>query len=417
MRKGPTRAMIRWGIAAKLLGGFGIVLLLALIVGAADIKSLAAVDALRTTLYDDQLVPIRDLARARADLADMDSQVQRSLSDPAGKGMATYRSAVDKDVADIDRLIGGLDAMAPSGDAKQGLAALHPDWKQYQDALRGVLQAAGSGDVPGATKLYVDQAAPLYANVSGELAALIDAGDRAAQAVDAQLDDTYARGRALTIGLLALAAATAGAVALWLARSVAGAARQVADASRQLARGDLDQRVAVRSRDELGEMAAAFADLIAHQKAMAATADAIAGGDLGREVRPQSERDALGLAFQRMAQNLRAMLAGVQAGSRDLASAGAQILAAASQQAAGASQQSAAISQTTATVEQVRAPADHAVQAAAVVSQAAQQANRVALEGVQAVQDAQAGMQETRDGVQQIAQQIAALSERTQQIG
>jgi signal transduction histidine kinase len=56
----------------------------------------------------------------------------------------------------------------------------------------------------------------------------------------------------------ALAALAAVAVGLVLARQISGPIRSLTQAARRMAGGDLDQRVPVRSRDELGELAAAF---------------------------------------------------------------------------------------------------------------------------------------------------------------
>lgn len=67
-------------------------------------------------------------------------------------------------------------------------------------------------------------------------------------------------------GLAALAAVGVGLV---LARQISGPIRHLTRAARRMAGGDLDQRVPVRSRDELGELAAAFnsmADAVGHQE-------------------------------------------------------------------------------------------------------------------------------------------------------
>ena len=49
-------------------------------------------------------------------------------------------------------------------------------------------------------------------------------------------------------------------------------AKMLADAARGLARGEVEQEVTVRTRDELGEIAAAFRDMIAYQQRMTVVA-------------------------------------------------------------------------------------------------------------------------------------------------
>ena len=95
---------------------------------------------------------------------------------------------------------------------------------------------------------------------------------------------------------------------LLFARSVANRLRRVTLAAQGLARGDLDQQIEVSSRDELGQMAAAFQDMIRHQQRMASVATTIAAGDLRSEIEPASDSDILGHAFRDMLRNLRELV-------------------------------------------------------------------------------------------------------------
>jgi methyl-accepting chemotaxis protein len=181
---------------------------------------------------------------------------------------------------------------------------------------------------------------------------------------------------AVVAALVGLAAA--GVLSILLTRPIAAAVRQVANAARALAMGDLEQTIAIRSNDELGDMAAAFQTMVGH---------------------------------------LRQLRAEVHDGTQSLSGAGEAILAAVAQQSAGASAQSAAIAETSATVEQVKASAQQATQLAESVAATAREADRIAAEGVHAVQDATGGMATIREKVESIADQILALSEQSQQIG
>ncbi len=181
----------------------------------------------------------------------------------------------------------------------------------------------------------------------------------------------------------AVLAAIAGVVmaallAALLTRPIASAVRQVANAARGLAAGDLDQTIDVKSQDELGEMADAFATMLVR---------------------------------------LRQLTSEVQSGTDSLSGAGEAILAAVAQQSAGATAQSAAIAETSATVEEVKASAQQATQLAESVAATSREADRIAAEGVSAVQDAMGGMANIREKVESIADQILALSEQSQQIG
>ncbi|HEY3060230.1 MAG TPA: methyl-accepting chemotaxis protein [Chloroflexota bacterium] len=178
---------------------------------------------------------------------------------------------------------------------------------------------------------------------------------------------------AAVLGLL-----IAGLLSVLLTRPIASAVTQVAEAARALATGNLDQEITVSAQDELGDMAEAFATMMAQ---------------------------------------LRQLTDEVQGGAQSLSGAGEAILAAVAQQSAGATAQSAAIAETSATVEEVKASAQQATQLAESVAATAREADRIAAEGVSAVKDATGGMANIREKVESIADQILALSEQSQQIG
>jgi methyl-accepting chemotaxis protein len=203
----------------------------------------------------------------------------------------------------------------------------------------------------------------------------------------------------------------------WVSRQVALRAGHLARAAEGLARGEIEQKVASSARDEIGRLAGSFDEMMGYQRAMAGIANRISTGDLSAQLEPKGENDALGVAFQRMNQNLRTLIGEIQQGSSNLSSASSQILASATQQASGVTEQSAAIAQTTATVEEVKASADQAVDMAQTVNENAQAATRVAAAGVDAARAATDGMGDIRTRVSQMSQNILALSEQTQQIG
>src|SRR6202035_817767 len=70
-----------------------------------------------------------------------------------------------------------------------------------------------------------------------------------------------------------------------------------------------DQRLVVRSRDELGEMAADFDSMIDYLRSTVGIAETIAAGNLDVEVRPRSDRDVLGKALVEMTGSLRRLKA------------------------------------------------------------------------------------------------------------
>ena len=111
----------------------------------------------------------------------------------------------------------------------------------------------------------------------------------------------------LIVSLLLAAVAVAVLIAVLIAGRTTRAVREIGAAAKAISQGDIHQRVAVRSRDELGEMAADFDAMIGYLSATVKIAETIAAGDLNVSVRPLSKSDALGNAIAAMTVNLRAL--------------------------------------------------------------------------------------------------------------
>ena len=130
-----------------------------------------------------------------------------------------------------------------------------------------------------------------------------------AHAAAAASASSYRLGVTLILAILAAAVALAIAVAVILARRMTGAVHAIGSAAKAIASGEIDQHVAVRSRDELGEMARDFESMTDYLRSTVAIAESIAQGDLNVEVRPRSERDALGNSLVAMTASLRGLVA------------------------------------------------------------------------------------------------------------
>jgi len=85
-----------------------------------------------------------------------------------------------------------------------------------------------------------------------------------------------------------------------LLRQIITPIKQMATVTAGIAKGDLDQTITVKNKDEIGEMAASSTQMITYLQGMADAATRLAQGDVSTEISPQSEKDVLGHAFREM---------------------------------------------------------------------------------------------------------------------
>ena len=239
--------------------------------------------------------------QARADMLDY------LLSTDAAERETLRAEMVANDAALAD-LIQRMDQADTDREDSQTLAGITSAWHAYTAWRDQALAATEAGDRASALASYHDQGRRLAADVDNAVDAFLLKKREIGQDIAATAETTYTDTRRIAIALSVAAAGLGLVLGFFLSSRVARAARQVAAAAKGLATGNLDQQLTVRSRDELGQMADAFRDMIAYQQQMARAANAIATGDLTHDISPSGAEDVLGNAFQQMTRNLRRLV-------------------------------------------------------------------------------------------------------------
>jgi methyl-accepting chemotaxis protein len=240
-------------------------------------------------------------------------------------------------------------------------------------------------------------------------------------------------GVAFTAGLL---------MALVITRGITRPLGALTRVSQQVASGQLDQRVQITSGDEIGSLASAFNRMTDSLQAMFEAeqlgrarleqnvaryvdfVQEVARGRLDLRLQVDQVGEATDENLHLLGENLNGMaesLGGLTRQIRDTAlqvkTAAIEILGATNQQLASAAEQDAAVTQTIATVEEVQATVAQTAERAQDVAEAAQQSLKTSAAGQDSVEDTIQGMHTIQTQVEAIAENILALSERTQQIG
>src|SRR6202140_118829 len=117
--------------------------------------------------------------------------------------------------------------------------------------------------------------------------------------------------------------------------------------------GDLDHKIDIQRDDEIGQLGRTFDGMVAYLKEMAGLSEAIAGGNLGVDVRPRSKSDTLGNAFTKMIEGLRNLVRNVKDAASQVASASAQVAGASDESAKISLQSSSAIDEVTSTMHEM----------------------------------------------------------------
>jgi diguanylate cyclase (GGDEF)-like protein len=303
---------MRGSVQLKMLAAFGVVVALMLAVGLFGIARLGSGNAHLSRLAS-KVVPS---TRAVGDINALMNKYRKDqlhyiVARPADRPLSAAGSIAGDLAEDLSLMGTQLHAYRAQGlveDPTDGqlLATFQADFARYVAltaafaplAEQGRILQAGEtvGNGPGDAE---------YDKLKAVIAAWNNHEIKTAQVAEAASHSSYNLSVALILALLAVAVAIATTVALMLARRTTRAVREVGSAAKAIAQGDIDQRIVVRSRDEFGEMAKDFDSMIEYLRSTVTVAETIADGNLDIEVKPRSERDALGNSLVTMTDSLR----------------------------------------------------------------------------------------------------------------
>ncbi len=205
--------------------------------------------------------------------------------------------------------------------------------------------------------------------------------------------------------------------------------RTVTEAAERLSRGEVDVAIDVHSEDEVGRLAVAFEETIEYLREKADAAEKVAGGDLTVTVEPRSEKDVLGVAFNHLVTDLRAIVGqvtttagGVSEASRHMADTSDEAGRAIGEIAVAIGEVAEGTNIQVQKVESVREAANRAAhtaresaERAGEAAHTAEQAKAMASDGLVAAGEASAamrGLAESASGVTGAIETLAAKSER-----
>ena len=149
-------------------------------------------------------------------------------------------------------------------------------------------------------------------------------------------------------------------------------------------------------------------------------AQLIADGDLRSQKLQADATDEVGqlaAAFDQMLDTLKDMTGQTVAVSNNLNAASAEILASTQQQAAGTRQQAGTVQEITTTMEEVRQSGEQISEKAQRVTVASEATSASSASGLNAVRETNCTMEAIRRQVEEVAENIATLSEKTQVVG
>ncbi len=385
-------------IANRIIIGFAAVILLTIGIGFYGLSQISMVKSTTETIVTRDMAVLRDIAAIRNSANEMraaSDAVITSYLDRSAGGVGTSdadpvtrwrQKGVDMDAAMAKAIASARDFRATSLTAERAAA-----WGKIQESLEATAASSRQGRADTEALFSAIRANDSRAVAAAQTALVQRRGEfgRGMQTAESVLDDAILLGQQRTtevyntsrisiiISLIVVCALAAG-VTWAIRRSIVGPLDTFMAFVGRVGDGDLTQRAADLSQDEIGKLGANLNAMVDGLKEMA------------RQSREATE-------------NLNAATAEIRASTQE--------------QAASVEEQLAAVQETAATVDEITHSGVQIGKRAQEVIASAQATAQTSNEGLRAVDETTKAMDSIREQAEAVAENIVALSEKTQAIG
>ncbi|MFM1746677.1 MAG: hypothetical protein RLZZ188_343 [Verrucomicrobiota bacterium] len=365
---------------AKLLLGFGVLLLLLAAAVGTAVTSLRGIEEAQRTLMERDFVVVGAISemRDRQDWQRMRMLDAMISDDP--KDRERNLAQIPEGAVQINRGLETLEARLADDPASMArLKDLRAALDSYRQGRNDQITLVNAGRTAEARQLAGAQQEERFTRIAKIQDELYTAAQERARRSAARMQELAATARTtmLVNGAVALIAGLF--LAVLLSRSISEPLQRIAGIAERFAKGDLSaERIELDRGDEVG---------------------------------------ALSRAFARLAEGMRSQIRSITEGVNVLSTAASQISTSTTQLAATSAETAAAVSETTTTVEELRQTAIIASQKAKSVSDTSQRAAQMAQSGRQSVDDTVSGMRRIREQMESIADRMVRLNEQSQSIG
>ncbi|EPR43969.1 multi-sensor hybrid histidine kinase [Desulfovibrio sp. X2] len=301
-----------FSIGTKLKTGFLVMICLTVLVGAVSFFQIRTLAQITQDLYDHPFAVSKAMLGIQKALHVIDGQVDRMDQDAGPDTIIDASRTIDRQNEAVQQFFSQVTERY-RGDL-QDVRAAQDAFAESRRRVAEVLHVFREKRFADLTATRDDAHASLGIALS-KTVTMIDFAQR--EATQYIADAGVERGRAyLIMGiLLALTTLFGVTVAVVSARQVAAPLAEVVARIRRVAQGDPGEDVEVARDDEIGELFDSFRIMRQSLKSKIELAEAIASGEYGRHDPLAGERDALGLALNRMSESLRE---GAEAQQREL---------------------------------------------------------------------------------------------------
>jgi len=351
-----------YSISKKLITGFLTVTVIMLLVGAVGLLGMARIDAMDTYMYQVKTAPMNDLILAIENLYQIKSDsrdmvIQTGDSQKLSELEQNYKTQKEEFLNHAAAYKKSID---PADSESHGIidegVKLFTD--TYDPAVLKCLEAAKGGNQKTSSAALTessDQIQTIYNNFNTLISNRMDG----IRSTSENNDRTASFASFILIAFVIMGAAAAIYLGMRISRMISEPIGHVVEAADRISLGYTDVNLGhIDSEDETGKLAESFKRMLESIRSQTAAAENISRGDFTREVPVRSEGDVLGLALERIKNDLNQTLLTIRTAAQQVHTGAEQVSSGAQALASGATEQAATIEELNASVTGVARQAE-----------------------------------------------------------
>lgn len=340
-------------LSKKLISGFVIVALIAVLIGGVGLFNIFRLQAVDNLLFEQNVGGIGYTGDTYGNFQGLRYALEKFKSATAAE-KADVQKESDAYTMKIEELMTGYAELADksNADIKAQFDENYANWNAWKDTIYKAYTAQSEGKAAEATE-YFAKADEITKTLTDGISNLLMLNYLDAQA-RSDSNNAVALSAMIAVIIISIVGVILSIVlGLGLSRVISKPINKMVEAADQIALGDVEATLDIDSKDETGQLAASLTNMIENIRKQARTINQVEQGDLTIDVDIRSDKDVLGKSLSGLVSNMGGVVSGIISAADQVAS-GAQLVSNSSMALSqGATEQASSIEELTASLEEI----------------------------------------------------------------
>ncbi len=350
-----------FSITKKLLTAFLAMVFMMLIIGSVGIFGMIRINQMDTYLYENRTAPINDLFIATKNIYKLRTDINAMVNHSGNQTELTTLEQNYQNEKNLFKESAAEYRKTLTTDKGKNLLdeATQLFDSSFDPMIQKCLEAAKSGNDKAALSA-LDQDSDKIQKIYDNLDELIVLRMDSAKTTSESNDSTAAILTIILCIILAIGTVIALYLSLQISKMISRPIEQVVSAAKKIALGHVNVDLSdIDSKDETGQLADAFTEMLKGIREQVMIAEEISNGDFTKEVPLRSDEDVLGLALRKIEKDLNRTLVLISMSAEQVNTGAEQVSSAAQALASGSTEQAATVEELNASITTVARQAEH----------------------------------------------------------